>query len=395
MKHLVKSGRRNSWRTESGRAITNARIRQRESAASLDPTILNSGGSCKHLCCHEGVDKPPKAPKKASTAVNTIVEPGPNPNSKSAPRQSSVQTKLPLGKTAHAKEAKKIETINLAHTRDPIEYAKVAPRAYRSLHQLHEKVNRSSSATPVLSNTKPSFSYKKGDQPRLTFLSQSATPGKKDQDRSSDYGAAWMDDLPSPTDLLHADDEPDGVPKQTITGHDDLSSLPPASDPQDFEFEFTGHAENEQRTDPTTADAMDSAIFDDGRYKEAMGNLEAVGNHEVSGYFAQGPLRRVGKGPSPQKLFMSTDSPEKPSTPTSKRNIDQAQDDDVNEANDVPEAKRERLDETVDAPTLSSSPKDNGAPESIVRTIRPGYPDWVYEFDPAFVAEWEPYVEFV
>ncbi|KAL8917100.1 MAG: hypothetical protein Q9208_008139 [Pyrenodesmia sp. 3 TL-2023] len=347
--------------------------------------------ACKHLCCHEGVDKPPKAPKKASTTANAITQPGPNPNSKSAPRQSSVQTKLPLGKPAHAQEAKKIETIDLAHT----EYAKVVPRAYRSLNQLHEKVNKSSSATPVMSNRKPLFSYKKGDQPRLTFLSQSATPSKQDQDRSSDYGAGWMDDLPSPTDLLHADDEPDDVLRHTVTGHNDLSSLPPASDPQDFEFEFTGDAEDEQRTDPTTADAMDSAIFVDSGYKAAMGNLEAVRSHEVSGYFTQGPSGRVEKGPSSQKLFMSTDSPEKPSTPTLKRNISHTQDDDVNEATSVPEAKKGRLDETTDALTPHLSPKEGGAPTSIVPTIKPGYPDWVYEFDPAFVAEWEPYVEFV
>ncbi len=302
--------------------------------------------------------------------------------------------KLPLRKPASAKEAKKIETVDLAHGRDKDEYAKVAPRAYRSLHQLHDKVNKNGSVTPVLSNTKPSFSYKKGDQPRLTFLGQPATPSKQDPDRSSDYGAGWMDDLPSPANLLHAANEPDGAPKQTAPSHDDILSLPSFSDPQHFEFDFTGDTEEEQQTEPCIVDATDTAIFDDSGYKEAMETLEAAEKQEVSQYFAPGPSSRVEKEMSSQKLFMSTDSPEKPSSPILKRDICQTQDGEVNEANIVPEAKRTRLEENKNAQTFHSSPIEEAVPSSVT-TIKAGYPDWVYEFDPAFVAEWEPYVEFV
>lgn len=302
--------------------------------------------------------------------------------------------KLPLGKPAPAKEARKIETVDLAHGRDKDDYAKVAPRAYRSLHQLHDKVNKTGSVTPVMSNTKPSFSYKKGDLPRLTFLGQSATPSKQDPDRSSDYGAGWMDDLPSPARLLHADNEPDGASKQTITNRDDILSLPPVSDHRHFEFDFTGDSGEEQQSETSIVDATDTAIFDDSGYKEAMETLEAVKKQDVSQYFAPGPSSRVEKETSSQKLFMSTDSPEKPSSPNLKRDISQTQDGEVNEANIVPEAKRKRLDETTDAQTLHSPPIEEGVPSSVA-TIKAGYPDWVYEFDPAFVAEWEPYVEFV
>ncbi|KAI4195106.1 MAG: hypothetical protein LQ346_003530 [Caloplaca aetnensis] len=349
--------------------------------------------ACKHLCCHEGVDKPPKPPKRPLTAANAPNEPRPKSDAKSVQRGSSSQMKLPLGKPAPAKEARKIETVDLAHGRDKDDYAKVAPRAYRSLHQLHDKVNKTGSVTPVMSNTKPSFSYKKGDLPRLTFLGQSATPSKQDPDRSSDYGAGWMDDLPSPARLLHADNEPDGASKQTITNRDDILSLPPVSDHRHFEFDFTGDSGEEQQSETSIVDATDTAIFDDSGYKEAMETLEAVKKQDVSQYFAPGPSSRVEKETSSQKLFMSTDSPEKPSSPNLKRDISQTQDGEVNEANIVPEAKRKRLDETTDAQTLHSPPIEEGVPSSVA-TIKAGYPDWVYEFDPAFVAEWEPYVEF-
>ncbi|KAL8901398.1 MAG: hypothetical protein Q9207_005230 [Kuettlingeria erythrocarpa] len=359
--------------------------------------ICKDKTACKHLCCHEGVDKPPKPPKppkKPSTAASASNELRPRPDAKSVQKGSSSQMKLPLGKPASVKEAKTIETVDLAHGRDKDEYAKVAPRAYRSLHQLHHKVNKNGSVTPILSNMKPSFSYKKGDQPRLTFLGQSASPSKQDPDRSSDYGAGWMDDLPSPADLLHADNEPDGAPKQTVTNCDDILSLPPVSDPQHFKFDLTGDDEEEQQTEASIVDATDTAIFDDSGYKEAMATLEAVEKQAVSQYFAPGPSSRVEKEPSSQKLFMSTDSPEKPSSPTKKRDISQTQDSDGNEANIVPEAKRKRLDETIDTQTFHSSPIEEGVASSAA-TIKAGHPDWVYGFDPAFVAEWEPYVEFV
>lgn len=352
--------------------------------------MLNMSGSCKHLCCHEGVDKPPKAPKNAPAAANNPNEPGPKSDSKKISKQSTVQTKLQLGKPTLAKDTKKIETVDLTTARTSDEYAKVAPRAYRALHDLHEKVNKNN-PTPVVSNTKPSFSYKKGDQPTFTFLSQSGTPIKRDEDPSSDYGAGWMDDLPSPTGLLQADNESEIVVKGSGGDHYNLSSPALHSESEDSELDAKVDFGEQQPRAPSITNSLESAIFDNNEYDEAVENLGSVEGQEVSQYFATGPSDHRLEATSSQKLFLSTDSPEKPSSPTNKRKITQSPEATLHKADVVPQAKRGKLEKVTDAGTLQpSSSKENVAPILPVTTVKPEYSDWA-----AFVAECEEYVEYV
>lgn len=373
----------------SGRAITNARIKQRKPDISDCRWILSTGGSCKHLCCHEGVDRPPKAPR------NSLHASCPQSESKVDSKQKNVQAKLQMEKHALGKETKNVETVDLAHTRTSDDYAKVAPRAYRSLHQLHKKINKNSQ-TPVVANTKPSFSYKKGNQPTLTFLSRPGSSGKRNEDPSSEYGAGWMDDLPSPSALLQADDETDTCRKPIDAAHHEL--LPQASDcaSEHSGFSSTGDSEK-QPTNQSAGNPKDTAVFTNDQYDEAIGNLGSDAGREVSHYFTDSPSNYGVKGTDGQKLFMSTDSPDKPSSPPAKRKFSESFGNEFGGAGSVHKArKREQLDPTNDAHILQPSPnKENHASAPAIPTIKPGYPDWVYDFDPAFVAEWEPYVEFV
>lgn len=285
-----------------------------------------------------------------------------------------------------SKKSNKIETVNLANKRTSDDYAKIAPRAYRALHQLHAKVNKDSPAS--VSNTKPSFSYKMDEEPSLTLLDHSGASSKANEGPSSDYESGWMDDLPSPSDLLQAHGGNESVLEEISADREGPSSQALRSDPGDLEIGLGRNAE-EQQTD-------DSTIFADNEYDEAMENIGPVEGEEASRYFAGGLSSCTAKETSPQKLFMSTDSPEKPSSPARKRRHSPASEPDPDDVKSVPEAKRGKLDEDCAGNDVPPSPiKGDDGPVPAVQTIKPGYPDWVYEFDPAFVAEWEPYVEFV
>lgn len=298
-------------------------------------------------------------------------------------KQNTVQRKLPVGTSTPPNKRKVIDRVNLAHKKDANEYAKVAPRAYRSLYQLHEKINKDS-RTPTMSNIKPSFSYKEGEQPTFSFLGAAASSSKRTEEPSSDYDTGFLDDLPSPSALLrtsreakHDVDLPKVDNKDSRAGEDTF-----ALEPEEL-GENGSYAEVAQGKGESDDEA---AIFADTEYEEAMENLGSGGCVEASPYFQDAQPKRVEDCTSYDKLFISTDSPRKPSSPNVKR---------VNSGPPSIEGKRRKIDSTLDSAALRPSSSNGNQGSPLAPRIKAGYPAWVYEFDPAFIAEWEPYAEFV
>lgn len=301
-----------------------------------------------------------------------------------------------MGKTAIDNNMQNVEMVDLANTRTDDDYAKVAPRAYQSLHQLHKKVNKDSQ-TPAVAITKPSCSYKKGGQPKFTFLSHTGSSGKHNDDPSSDYGSGWMDDLPSPSALLQANDETESGLKATDAAHDELVSQAFDSAAEDFGLDHIGDSGKQSKISQSTGELVDPTVFADNQYDEAVGNLGSDALWEPSQDFMGSRSDHITKLAKEQKLFTPIDSPEKPSSPAVKRKFTETSGIEPDKDNSMHEEKRRKqLDTAVDPRKIQpSSSAKNHVPEPAVPTIKPGYPDWVYEFDPVFVAEWEPYVEFV
>lgn len=343
--------------------------------------------SCKHLCCHEGTDKPPKPPKKATLTAPLREDLGSKPQSKSAPKQSAVPIGLQTSKANGPKIRKEVETVNLAHTEKTNEYAKVAPRAYRSLHQLHEKTN-SSSKPSIASNTKPTFSYKRGEQPTFTFLSQKSDSKKGDEQPSSDYESGWMDDLPSPSALIQACNGAEEPVESIAEEREELLPDVGVLSAQNDEAGIGDFVENQQTM---LCSGMGSG---DNEYEEAMANLGSEDLLEVSQYFTKRRADRTLDEPSHSKLFMSTDSPEKPATPV-KRKPSHSPPCEPGDCPSVSKAKKTKVYTTTDPHILQPSSSKENEVSTPVTTVEPGHSDWVYEFDPAFIAEWEPYVVFV
>ncbi|KAL8765822.1 MAG: hypothetical protein Q9209_007226 [Squamulea sp. 1 TL-2023] len=351
---------------------------------------------CKHLCCHEGLDKPPKAPKKFAATTTFTEASKSKPISSGHPQQNNVQSKLHMERSKVSNIGRDVETVNLVQKKDPDEYAKVAPQPYRSLHRLHEKVNKDNK-TPTLTNSKPSFSYKKGEQPRFTFLNQTGSSGKRNEEYSSDYGSGGLEDLPSPSALLRIGHEA----KVDLNIEDidyDNGELPRGYSTFDSEHHELGDHGGYPK-DPQIlydGDDVDATVFANNEYENAMANLDTEGHVEVSQYFKGAQPEPISKGASHDKLFMSTDSPQKPPSPgRMKRKAPESVEEGLYEDHLVGEGKKPKVGSACDSAAHQPTSSNENKASTPTATIKPGHPAWVYEFDPAFIAEWEPYAEFV
>ncbi len=150
------------------------------------------------MCCRDGLDKPPKAPKKPAGPSKLSTQQL-NPTSSGAKLK---QQSLSLTKgNKHNDTSTDIETVDLANVRDRGDYAKVGPREYRKLDRLHSSVQKAAPLNAL--PQKPKFSYLKDSQPELSFLKKSNSTSTKHQDPiSSDYGSDWLEDMPSPSTLV-------------------------------------------------------------------------------------------------------------------------------------------------------------------------------------------------
>lgn len=165
---------------------------------------LKDSSSCRHLCCHEGLDKAPKPPKNFAGPAASM-EANASESRKTKPA-TAVRAQRYLGqdRDVNSEHISGVATVDLAHENGGAEYARNGPANYRKLHQLHEKVTQAPPAR-VIAHRKPTFSYTKGDRPRVDFLGE-ASEGPEayeiPENPSSDYDIAWMDDLPSPSALI-------------------------------------------------------------------------------------------------------------------------------------------------------------------------------------------------
>ncbi|KAL8928942.1 MAG: hypothetical protein Q9172_000694 [Xanthocarpia lactea] len=342
--------------------------------------------------CEAGVDKPPKAPKRSTVTSGSREESKSKAFPSGNPKQNDVQSKLLKGKALVPINERDIEKVDLTQERGPIECAKVATRAYRSLHQLHGKVNKDT-PKPTIANGKPTFSYKKGEQPTFTFLHQPVSSGVDNKEHSSDYGSGFLDDLPSPSALVRtvhkakANLDSQNVDYDGVTpDHGNL-----ACEQYQLGFDESDHQE------PRTIDrgAVDPTMSADSEYEEATEKLSSEGCVEISRYFQRTQPGPMEYGTSHEKLFMSTDSPEKLSSPVGKRKTPASPGVELDEDHEDHAAKKTKFDSGFDSAVIH--PPSSKKAESLIPApmIEPGHPAPVDEFDEAFIAEWEPYAKFV
>ena len=222
-----------------------------------------------------------------------------------------------------------------------------------------------------------------GGLPSATLLSasQDRHHGASHHDRSTDYGSDWQDDLPSLSALLDENIPADETPYKK-------RSL------QDF---------NLSQSDKDQADLEDAmiglsdsvAIQNHSQVDAAIASASVQSDYQPQTFYERPIHGAVAseKSHASVKSFLSTDGPDEPIEPPRKRKVFFPSDEEeVMLA--APVSKKVKTSKESDQALQPSSNAENKA-ETAVPVIKPGQPAWVYEFDPAFIAEYQDFVEFV
>ena len=376
---------------------------------------------CKHLCCREGVDKAPKAPKGSFVSVASFVD------TSSLSTKAGLNKPLPMKKPLIASKTPRIDQdikmVDLASRRDPDQYVKNAPREFKKLHQLHEKVTKGSS-TPVIARKKPTFDFEAWDQPKLSFLDKAAAAKGSSDKPSTDYDDDWMDSLPSPSALLgkqakrrekespphekstdYGNSWQDGLPSPSANLYQNDAAIEAYHETDSLEeFDISLFNDNQADIEDALVGFSDSVAMHEDSQAEATATLTDLHSDEITPDEAialdggapnnfERPTNRAetsAKSHASSKLFLSTDSPDQPVEPWQKRKAAALlEPQDLSLSAPVP--KRSKVIEGADQALQSSSSAENKA----LPAVPTGQPAWVSDFDPAFIAEWQDFVEFV
>jgi ATP-dependent DNA helicase HFM1/MER3 len=150
--------------------------------------------ACKHLCCREGIDKPPRRVAKTSTNDKNASQPA---SQMSAQKDKKLQTKLQL--TANKRKNQNlVEELDLTQSEKKNKSVSATNNPeYRRLEHLHQSIqsNKSTPSASTIFAKKPEQAYP-GIGQTLSFLQK---PASQRHETSSDYGDMYMDEfLPEP-----------------------------------------------------------------------------------------------------------------------------------------------------------------------------------------------------
>lgn len=403
----------------SGPVIINAETRRRKYFNADAGHQIDGFLSCKHMCCREGVERAPKAPKNSFVSAASLANSSQFSGHKGkAERVATAGKNAALSMPMDEQEAE-IELADPASRQMLGVIEQRLPKAFRNLDRLHNKVTGGRTA-PVAIKKQPSLDNTNGGQPQISFLSRTnASAGNSSDKPSTDYDADWMGDLPSPFALLETPRKRLGpLPEHTPTDHgnsgpDDLPS-PSAlilqnntatrGDPDDDTLEVSDPSHSngdESDLEAIMVGLSDSVIMRENLQVQAEINqsstAEAIPRWSRPSYepipnLHHSPKSRE-KSLSASKLFFSTNSPERVVELSQKRKAgigDQME----GVFQSAPARKKPRVNDERDQVSTSSSNVEKQAdpPGPIIKA---GQPAWVYEFDAAFIAEWQDIVDFI
>lgn len=160
--------------------------------------------ACKHLCCKNGMDKPPK--KKPVTKPSQLEEPRMQSQQKlPAPKVKTSQTMLQLA-APKRKASIQIEELDLTQQekRNKVDRALDDLEAQSEIQETTKSSNLSSTSHSI-SHMKPAYYHYQGDAGRVSFSEPLVTEPFLD---SSDYGNIQFDD---PPDFLDPPQQPSAL----------------------------------------------------------------------------------------------------------------------------------------------------------------------------------------
>ena len=260
-------------------------------------------------------------------------------------------------------------------------------KGFRDLESLHH-----STTNGIPSPSGPS---KKGGPYTMTednfvpLTSQGSTL-KPNAEVSSEYGEAWDQDLPSFPDFLEETEPAPFLGEENGTGAS--SSQEDARLPESIVQDRSGAWDPRKETDPAQFDAE----FSDTEQalvglSDSISLQRKAASELDSGSCPQPPELSL-QDTSSDKLFLSSTGPVAVPQSPRKRTFQEATIERMSPAE--PDSKKARSDRTLDTPHDLPQQADQ-VPEAPLSSIKPGLPQWAYELDPAFIAEYQDIVEFV
>ncbi|KAH7093390.1 nucleotide-sugar transporter-domain-containing protein [Paraphoma chrysanthemicola] len=161
---------------------------------------------CKHFCCKEGMDKPPKKAAKAKRRPSGEEDNHVMPVTASQrPKQTQIKLQLTASKR---KTSSAVEELDLSQQekKKKADYANNGPQDFRDLSRLHESVQKNDPPANLLTlmHKKPAYCYSQGGDHHLSFMPQCTA---RRSDASSDYGDIPIEELSSHFDPPAAEHE--------------------------------------------------------------------------------------------------------------------------------------------------------------------------------------------
>lgn len=378
----------------------------------------NDKSACKHLCCREGLDKPPKPARNPATAAADKAKTAQQlSKSQMEPAGSQkTQSKLKLTSTKKnplmvGQSSPGVPHLDLSIQEASDDDAKRAPRDYKKLQTLHTSVQRGPQLPVMsLSRKRPTHAQTNEDPSSLFFLP--AVQEEEQNPTSSDYGDNMVVEQTPPSPSTGDEMDVAVTPPPDIDhphNMEDTDRIVYDDDEEMLEAAMVGLADSQDIRAAQINPSLNS--IDRGRSDQTNCNQgfalpwpeTTVHRQDVAALPTASPEGTAPFRPrlprTEKSLFVGEDtsSPSvvenaaKPGIVGVKRTSTTAQ---VQQGvRDPP--KRRKVEEGGDRPVRSveESPPDSGsvytAPEAVV--VPPGYED----VDPELLREFGEYVEFV
>jgi ATP-dependent DNA helicase HFM1/MER3 len=165
--------------------------------------VCKDKNACKHLCCKEGMDNPPKKPASVKRIALHEDKSKPAPSSSQTPKVTQSKLQLTASKRKISSTVEELDLTQEETRKKKTDYIKNGPRDYRELHQLHKTIQKKDPPSTLHSvmHTKPTYCYSEGGEHTLSFLQEPKADVSEDW---SDYGDLPFDELSSQFDTPQA-----------------------------------------------------------------------------------------------------------------------------------------------------------------------------------------------
>ena len=352
--------------------------------------LADTGFSCKHLCCREGVD--PKSKRFKAIALPACCKGDHSAVADGSTKPLLVVQKEQFQPFTRANVDGGIEVLDLSTSIKAPDDSIDAAREWCKPDCLHEAITNGD-LVPAATQS-PSFNHGESERTCISSLTTDKrhTWSKSPSTLCSDD---WANELPSLVDIID---------NERFGSQHELKRKPEPHNGSRASLHHPGAFQQENKAPDNYCGASDHVI-DNDLFHQNRDNLSAGGT--LSGLSASTKSQQSiqnqegcslgAKEDVPaieaqsDKLFRSAGT-EMPPTLAEKR----AAEDLAQECSSLSASasKRRKVSERSEQTCQIREKLDESGDKSLP-TVKSGLPAWVYDFDPAFIAEYQDFVEFV